>query len=162
MINMNPHCLQDLLIRWGLISGVLNIALDFALIPKYGAVGAAIANGSTQTFSVVALWIVALRVLDIRVPIRPLLKTIAVSAGMAAVVALVTFRLPAIPAVLVAAIVGFLLYSILLRFAQVLCDADRDRMLDVARFVPHRATQAIQRLLSWLIPSAPLKPEIGA
>ena len=56
---------QDLIIRWGLISGVLNVALDFALIPKYGAVGAALANGTTQTFSALALWVVAVRLLKV-------------------------------------------------------------------------------------------------
>ncbi len=151
---------QDLLIRWGLISGVLNIALDFALIPKFGAVGAAIANGSTQTFSVVALWIVALRLLGVRVPLRPMLKTFAISAGMAGTVAFATYRLPAVPAVTVAAVAGLILYSCLLRLARILCPADRDRMLGVAKHVPCRANRAVNVGLSWLIPAPPLKPEI--
>lgn len=152
---------QDLLIRWGLISGVLNVALDFALIPKYGAVGAAIANGSTQTFSVIALWIVALRLLEVRVPAKPLLKTIAVSAIMALTMALATSRMPALPAIGLAAVAGVLLYLVLLRCGRILLHADRDRMLGLVKYVPTRASSVIWTALSWLIPASRFKPEIG-
>jgi len=62
---------QDLIIRWGLVAGALNLILDFTLIPRYGAVGAAYANGTAQTFSVLALWLAAVGLLKVRVRSYP-------------------------------------------------------------------------------------------
>lgn len=150
---------QDLLIRWGLISGVLNLTLDFALIPRYGAVGAAIANGTAQTFSAVALWVVALMLLQVRVPLRPLLKTFAISSGMAITAYFAAVRLPAVPAVVVAVGVGSVVYGFLLRCSGVLNETDRERMLGLVKYVPWQARGGTQAALSWLMPSALAQPE---
>lgn len=131
---------QDLLLRWGVLSGALNLTLDFVLIPKYGAVGAAIANGITQTFSALALWIVALQLLEIRIQIRPLLKTLAISALMA----LTAMRLP----VLVAVPAGLASYLLLLRFARILDDTDRERLLGLVK-----RNRLVHTGLNWLIPA---------
>jgi O-antigen/teichoic acid export membrane protein len=144
---------QDLIIRWGLISGALNIALDFALIPKYGAIGAAIANGTTQTFSALMLWIVAVRLLKVRVPILPLAKIGLVSASMAIVVHFATLRLPVIPAVIVAIPIGAAVYVLLLRAVRVLGTGDHGRMLHLRRRVPSKAYGIFDASLDWLIPS---------
>ena len=42
---------QDLIIRWGFVSAAVNLTLDFMLIPKYGAIGAALANGARKRSS---------------------------------------------------------------------------------------------------------------
>jgi O-antigen/teichoic acid export membrane protein len=143
---------QDLLIRWGLIAGVLNIALDFALIPRYGAVGAALANGTTQTFSAFVLWLAVMRVFKIRVPILPLVKTALISAAMAIMVHLVVSRLRPVPAALVAIAMGITLYLIFLRLARVLGVSDHGRMLELKRRVPFSAGRIFEASLNWLIP----------
>jgi O-antigen/teichoic acid export membrane protein len=144
---------QDLIIRWGLISGALNIALDFALIPKYGAVGAAIANGATQTFSALMLWMVAVRLLKVRVPILPLAKIGLVSASMAIIVHFVTLRFPAIPAVIVAIPIGAAVYVILLRMVRALGPGDYGRMLNLKTHIPSRAGRIFEAGLHWMIPT---------
>jgi len=144
---------QDLIIRWGLISGALNIALDFALIPQYGAIGAAIANGTTQTFSALVLWIVAVRLLKVRVPILPLVKIGAVSASMAIVVHFATLKLPAIPAAILAVIIGTVVYVILLRMVRVLGPGDYVRMLNLRTHIPSRASRIFEAGLNWMIPT---------
>ncbi len=53
------------LIRCMIITGMVNIAVDFILIPHHGAVGAAIGNGVAQSFGVVLLW--STRSQDVRV-----------------------------------------------------------------------------------------------
>jgi len=144
---------QDLIIRWGLISGALNIALDFALIPQYGAIGAAIANGTTQTFSALVLWTVAVRLLKVRVPILPLIKIGAVSTSMAIVVHFATLKLPAIPAAILAVIIGTVVYVILLRMVRVLGAGDYGRMLNLRAHIPSRAGRIFQAGLNWMIPT---------
>jgi O-antigen/teichoic acid export membrane protein len=144
---------QDLIIRWGLISGALNLVLDFELIPRYGAIGAAFANGTTQAFSALVLWLAAIHLLKVRVPILPLAKTALISAAMAIVVRLAISRVSAIPAVILATIIGAVVYIILLRVARVLGPGDHDRMLDLKRRIPSSVAGIFEASLNWLIPA---------
>jgi O-antigen/teichoic acid export membrane protein len=144
---------QDLIIRWGLISGALNVALDFALIPKYGAIGAAIANGTTQTFSAFVLWLAAVRLLKVRVPVLPVAKIGVIAAAMAFVVHFATSRVPAIPAALAALIIGVAVYLILLRTARVLSSGDYGCMLHLKSYVPSRIGRIFEAGLNWMIPT---------
>jgi O-antigen/teichoic acid export membrane protein len=143
---------QDLIIRWGVASGALNLVLDFALIPHHGAIGAALANGAAQTFSVIALWVAALRLLKVRLPILPLVKIVLIAAAMAIVVHLATSRIPFLPAVIVAVILGPAMYLILLRITHVLSPADHERMLHLKRHVPSSIGNVFEASLKWLIP----------
>jgi O-antigen/teichoic acid export membrane protein len=144
---------QDLIIRWGLIAGALNIALDFALIPQYGAVGAAIANGTTQTFSALVLWIVAVRLLRVRIQILPLVKIGAVSVSMALVVHFATLKVPATPAAILAIAIGVAVYVILLRVVRVLGPSDYGRMLHLKAHVPSSVGRIFEAGLQWMIPT---------
>jgi O-antigen/teichoic acid export membrane protein len=143
---------QDLIIRWGLISAVLNLALDFALIPRYGAIGAVLANGATQAFLALMLWLAAVDMLKACVPAIPLAKTALISAAMAVIVRLATSRVPAIPAAIVAVIMGAAVYLILLRVTRVLSPDDSGRMLHLKRRVPSSAGRIFEASLHWLIP----------
>lgn len=143
---------QDLIIRWGVIAGALNIALDFALIPRHGAVGAALANGTTQTFSAAALWIVALRLIGVQVSLGSVLKIAGASAAMALTVLGVTSRMPAIAAVITATLLGTTLYLLLLRTLHVLGPSDRSRLLNLKANAPGRMGRWFDATLNWLAP----------
>ena len=144
---------QDLIIRWGLVSGALNLVLDFALIPHHGAIGAALANGTAQTFSVVTLWVAAIRMLKVRISILPVAKIVLISAAMAIMVHLVTTHIPFLFAVVMAAILGPALYLILLRITFVLSPADRGRMLYLKHHVPSSVGRVFEASLNWMIPT---------
>jgi len=143
---------QDLIIRWGLIAGLLNIALDLALIPRHGALGAAFANGITQTFSVVALWLVAMRLLKFRVPILPLVKIGLIAASMAIIVRVATTRFSAVPATILAIVLGIITYLFLVRKTSVLSADDRGRMMHLKNRVPRNMGRIFEATLNWLIP----------
>jgi O-antigen/teichoic acid export membrane protein len=143
---------QDLIIRWGLVAGALNIALDLLLIPKYGAVGAAIANGSAQTFSVLALWLAAVHLLKVRVPILPVVKIALISSFMAFLVHVTTSRVAPVPAVILAAPLGAAFFMILIRMTGALDPADHRRMLNLKRHVPSSFGRILEVSLNWLIP----------
>jgi O-antigen/teichoic acid export membrane protein len=144
---------QDLIIRWGLVSGALNLALDFALIPHHGAIGAALANGTAQTFSVLMLWVTAIRMLKVRISIFPLAKIVLISAVMAITVHLVTTRIPLLFAVLMAVILGPAVYLVLLRVTFALNTSDRGRMLYLKRHVPSSVGRIFEASLNWMIPT---------
>lgn len=143
---------QDLIIRWGLVAGALNIALDLALIPRYGAVGAALANGTSQTFSVLALWLSAVHLLKIRVPILPLVKIVVISAAMALFVHFTTSRVAPGPAVSLAVLVGAAIFMLLIRMTGALDPADHRRMLNLKRHIPSGFGRILEASLNWLIP----------
>jgi O-antigen/teichoic acid export membrane protein len=144
---------QDLIIRWGIVSGVLNIALDFALIPHHGAIGAALANGTAQTFSVLTLWVTAIHLLKVRISFFPVAKIVLISAVMATLVHLVTTHIPFLFAVIMAVILGPVVYLILLRLTFVLGPADRGRMLHLRSHVPSSVGRIFEAGLNWMIPT---------
>ncbi len=145
---------QDLLIRWGLVSAFVNVLLDFAFIPRFGAIGAAVANGVAQTFSVVVLWLAALNLLKIELPLSAVLKTATVSGCMALLVHGAVSRFPAFLAVAVAIVTGVAVYLIGLRVSRVLSGADRHRMLVLKQHVPSAIRRLFDIGLNWLIPAS--------
>jgi len=142
---------QDLIIRWGLVSAALNLGLDFALIPKYGAVGAALANGAAQTFFSFALWLAAARLLEIRFPILPIAKTAIVATVMAVAVHFTIWRLPALLGLPLAIALGVAVYLALIRIARVLNPADKGRMLNIKNHLPSGARSLFEAGVNWLI-----------
>ncbi|MBI3815870.1 MAG: flippase [Nitrospinae bacterium] len=70
---------QSFILKWGSVIAVLNIMLDFLLIPRYGAIGAAIANSSAQMAGVIGGAVYVSRGFDIPYPLRPVLKIFASS-----------------------------------------------------------------------------------
>ena len=75
---------QDLLIKWSLWMAALNAGLDFTLIPKFGAMGAVIANGVAQAVAVVGLIWFAKSTVAVAWPVKDLLKIGLASGAMAA------------------------------------------------------------------------------
>jgi O-antigen/teichoic acid export membrane protein len=142
---------QNLIIRWGLVSAVLNLVLDFALIPKYGAVGAAFANGATQTFFALALWLVAVPLLNIRFPLLPIAKTAVISVVMAVVVHVATERIPGLLGLILAIILGVAMYVALVRMTRVLNSSDHGRMLKIKNHLPLSFRRPFEAGINWLV-----------
>jgi O-antigen/teichoic acid export membrane protein len=152
---------QDLIIRWGLASCAINVALDFTLIPKYGAVGAAIANGATQTFTALTLWVAASHLLKVRISLPPLVKTVLISAVMAIAVHVAVMSFRPVTAVIVGVAVGTVVYIACVRMARLLSHDDHGRMLGLKRHVPSKWSRIFEESLDWLIPRAASGALIG-
>src|SRR6185312_1942734 len=60
---------QKELLKWLIVTGLVNIVLDYFLIRRYGAVGAAWGNGLAQAFGIVAVWQQARRFYKFSFPI---------------------------------------------------------------------------------------------
>jgi O-antigen/teichoic acid export membrane protein len=142
-------------LKVGLVASVLNIALDVALIPKFGAMGAAFANGITQTLAVTAIW---LRVL-VRYPVRPdksvLLRLVAATAAMAIVV-LGIVAAPLTPVIKLALAVpaGAIIFLLTGRAFMMWRHDDRRRLLMVSNLVPTPARQGYERLVNFIVSAA--------
>jgi O-antigen/teichoic acid export membrane protein len=79
---------QGFILRYGSILAVLNIAINFWLIPKYGARGAAVSYAFTTSLGVIGGFIFTTRKLDLSIPWTAWIKTAAASAVMGLVLAL--------------------------------------------------------------------------
>lgn len=150
---------QNQLIKWGVIAGVLNLTLDALLIPKHGAIGAAIANGSTQAFSVVTLWAVASRLLGVRLPYAFLARIAVLSGTMAVAVHFLVASLPPLACVAAGSIAGVLLYVALLRLFGRLSIQDFERLSQVRHHLPHRLQSIFDFGLGQIAAAARPTPE---
>jgi O-antigen/teichoic acid export membrane protein len=65
---------QNFVINIGIIAGVINIILDFMLIPKQGAIGAAIANTVSQVFFSFLAFIYNIKQFNIKYPIKDMVS----------------------------------------------------------------------------------------
>lgn len=77
---------QDLVLKVAVVATVANVALDLALIPRWGVVGAALANGAAQIGAVVAGIALTARLLETRFPLADCARIVA-AAGAVAVAA---------------------------------------------------------------------------
>jgi O-antigen/teichoic acid export membrane protein len=101
---------QDLVLKVALPATAIDLALDLALIPSWGPMGAALANGAAQIAAVVAGVVLTGRLLGEGFPIRDCLRVLA-AAGIATVVAYPLATVVGGPGGLLAAILsGALVY----------------------------------------------------
>jgi len=144
-------------LKWACAAGALNILLDLLLIPHYGAVGAAFANGIAQTFAAVTIWV---RVF-VRYPVRfelPLLSRIAASILAMATAVLVIVAMPLSPVTKLAICVpvGTIVFALMIRRSSILGADDRRRLCTLSSYVPAPARLWYERLVSFLSPNTRL------
>jgi len=115
---------QAVLIRWLIVTAVLNVGLDALLIPRYGAIGAAIANGVAQSLTVALLLAKAKQLCPMKLMNHTVAAIVASAALMTgAAVALASFLRP-LPASIAGVTVGAIVYLTSLRLMRALSPAD--------------------------------------
>jgi len=129
---------QGFLIRWGILSGVLNIGLDVLLVGRFGALGAAFANGVAQGCMALSVWYTVERRYGAHLRWRPVVKTLIASAVMAAGVVGIRFvvHLPVWWMIAISVAAGFLIFVLMIRLVGVLEAQDRERLESVAPLLP--------------------------
>jgi O-antigen/teichoic acid export membrane protein len=148
---------QDLSIRWGLWTAALNLALDFALIPKFGGMGAVIANGVAQTIAVVGLSWLAKGPASLHWPILTVSKIGLASVAMTAAVLVLPHTRSHGLDVLLGTSVGLLVFLTGIKLTRVLDETDRDRLLQLSDRLPAAFRLSFAKLIGLLGPE--LRPE---
>jgi O-antigen/teichoic acid export membrane protein len=143
---------QDLSIKWGLWMAALNIALDFALIPKFGGMGAVLANGVAQTVAVVGLCWFANDAAKLAWPIAALSKIGFASAAMAAAVLFLPHTHSHGLDVLLGICVGIVIFFAMIKMTRVLDETDRDRLALLGNRLPSAFRSSFARLVELLAP----------
>jgi len=145
---------QTFLIRFSLVLGAVNIALDLWLIPLGGALGAAWANGVTQALAAVGLTVFAARQLQLPVPVAALGRIALACVPMVGLVSGITLVLPSVPAIALGVPAGAITYFLGLRALRVVRPLDRDRLATLERLLPSMVRRPYLRTLNWLSESA--------
>jgi O-antigen/teichoic acid export membrane protein len=140
------------LLVWSLMAATLNISLDLLMIPRAGAVGAALANGIAQATAALGLWAYAKRALGFVLPVREIGR-VGISAAAMAVAAMASARLLApLPGVLLGVFVGVVTYPAMLRLTQSLGEDVRDQLLQAGSVLPGRLRSPFARLVGFVAP----------
>ena len=127
---------QRTLLLWLCVTGALNIGLDALLIPRYGAVGAAWANGLAQGFGVVSVWQQARRAYRFSFPVRAALRFLC-AGGIMAVLAFVVGRvIPGLAGLIVAVLTAVPSYIFLIKLLHCLDAADGARLTPIGNRLP--------------------------
>jgi O-antigen/teichoic acid export membrane protein len=117
--------------------GIFNMALDYVLIRRYNAVGAAWGNGLAQSLGVLVIWQAARRHYTFKLPIGSAIRLTAAGLIMA-LWAFATVRLiPGATGLIAAILTAAAVYIVLVRLLHALEPTDRARLAQVgARFFP--------------------------
>jgi len=143
---------QGFLVFWNCVCGAFNVVLDILLTPRYGAIGAAVANGSAQTLAAVGICLFAWRVsrFDPRLPAfgRLLVCGVLMVAGVFGISRWVAG--PAGVAISVGAGAAIWLGS--LRMMRALTAQDAERFLNLGRSAPAAVRPYVIGAIRWLAP----------
>jgi O-antigen/teichoic acid export membrane protein len=129
---------QGFLIGWGCVCGAVDIGLDFILIPRYGANGAAIANGVGQTMGALGIWIYAKRTNGLDLRSSRFGRMMLSGALMAAGVLAFTHAVPGYPGMFGSIAVGAAIWFLALRLTGSLKPEDVSRIASVGGHLPAR------------------------
>src|SRR6187402_711799 len=139
---------------WLVVTGVVNIALDAALIPHFGAVGAAWGNGLSQAFGIVAMWKQAQRAYRFSLPLQSAIRLGLAGATMAIIAYGLGRIIPGLPGLILAVVTAIPIYVGLVRLTRGLESSDRLRLMPLVQRLPGRVRPGFSALIAFAIPTA--------
>jgi O-antigen/teichoic acid export membrane protein len=143
------------------IVGALDVAANFVLVPRYGAIGAAMAKGATQI--VAGVGFISYLVMHFRasLPFARAARLLVACIAMFLGVRFVELRLHPLLALLVGIPVGATIFVLLLRLLRCLDEADGGRLRRLQRMVPGRVRARYLKVVDFVVPPAP-PPPVGS
>lgn len=143
---------QGFLIWCGCLCGLLDVSLDFLLTGRYGASGAAIANGAAQTLAAAGIWIYIRKRDRINLKLGAFGRIVASGAIMAAGVLTIVRVIPGYLGMFSAIAGGAVLWMLALRATRALKTEDAGRFESVGRQLPAWFSRHWVRIIRWLAP----------
>jgi len=141
---------QGFLIWVGCICGALDVLLDVLLTPRYGARGAALANGFAQTGAAVALWVRVYRHYRLNLRLGEFGRVVVSGGATAAVAILVPRWFPTYAGMASGFCIAVVTWFLSLRLTGAVNSEDAARMLNMAKVLPGSLRPLFTRLVGWL------------
>lgn len=145
---------QHLQVWWGLVFCAINLVLDFALIPRHGAMGAAIAKGIILVGGGASIWWIVAVSFRVRLPLASLARMTLASIGMFLLVRALAAFVPPLVALIVGPPVGIAAILVLYRVLRCLDPADRPILASLGRKLPARPRAAWLAVVEFMFPHA--------
>ena len=144
---------QKELLYWLILTGVLNLGLDWALIPRYGAVGAAWGNGVAQSFGVIVMWLQARRYYKFGLPMGATVRLLLAGGVMAGVAYVIANSLTGKLALFVPIAVAAPLYVLLVKLFHGLDSSDRVRLSPIGHRLPPPLRRVFNATIDFVTPA---------
>ena len=141
---------QSYFIYATLIASALDITVAVALIPKHGALGAAIGSGCAQTLCVATLWTLAVRKYHVKLPWRFLGKIIGISLVAAFVAYLAVLKTSPLIGLLLGSVLATITFLVLADVAQIFEAEDLTRFSVLVKACPAALATPAALTFSWL------------
>ncbi len=141
---------QSYFIAATLGASVIDVAVAIALIPRYGALGAAIGSGVAQMICVAVLWLLAIRKYDVRLPWQFFGKVAAISTVASVVGYLSVIRTPPVVGLILGAVLSTVTFLILAGVTRVFEEEDLVRFKVLAESCPAGLAAPVNLTYSWL------------
>jgi O-antigen/teichoic acid export membrane protein len=145
--------LQNRILVWYSVTGIINIALDYFFIRHHGAVAAAWANGIAQCFGVIAIWEVARRVYTFSFPIQAAIRMSAAAAIMAGIAFAIDNAIPGFPGLILAIATAVPIYLVLVKVFHGLAPSDRERLAPIGNRLPAPVRRAYLAAIEFITPA---------
>lgn len=133
----------DIQAKYVTFVAVINIILDFILIPKYGAPGAALANSSVRIIGF-SIWVwVIKRQLDFSFPAREMLRCILPNIPLTAILFLIGYHYPNFLGILFVLLIVLITYPLLLFVFRTISNDDIRIAKEISAILPAPYEKAI-------------------
>jgi O-antigen/teichoic acid export membrane protein len=145
---------QAALLKWGSALAVLNLILDFTMIPRGGAMGAAIAKSIVMSVGAVSVWWMVAVSFGTRLPLGRLARVTIASLVMFVGVKAMVRVVPPAAAVALGPPLGIALVLMLFRLLRCLSPEDQEPLRAVGRKIPARFRGGWTKVVEFLFPDA--------
>jgi len=130
----------------------VNVVIDVLLIPTWGAMGAAIGNGSAQALAIFGMWLRVRYRMRLETNAVSILRITAASGVMGAVMFTSVKWLTGVPGLLVSVVAGMAALLLTLRLTTALNSEDRARVTSLGEKLPHPIRTVTLGVANWLVP----------
>ena len=144
---------QKQLLYWLAVTGFLNMGIDWLLIPRYGAVGAAWGNGLSQAIGIAGVWVLARRLYHFGFPVGAALRLLLSAAIMAGIAFYIGRLIPGMAGFTVAILVAVPIYLGMVKLTGGLEASDRLRLAPIGSRLPGPARKAYLATIAFVTPA---------
>jgi len=133
-------------------AALIDVVANLVLIPRLGALGAALAKGGSQIFLTAAFLTFMVWQFRVKLPFGRMARLLLACTAMFFGVRLVGRPLGSLPALLVGVPVGIAIFAFLARLLRCLDAADGERLRQLRRLLPAGARRPYVALVDFLVP----------